>query len=234
MWNTFLILLCPAEIGYCRPRTLPHNNIVILSWRARDYPRCVTTLLQFDIRTLQDSANLFDACLRTVYDVSNRESFDALPRWFSELETYVSSSVVKIIVGNKVDKVCLSSSLPVFCFSSLLCLKNYTHTTPLVFPLQEYSRQVPTAEAEQFAARQNCLFVEASAKTSVGVRDAFRNVVAQILDTPELWDSAGSKAVAKSSSKGGAGSGAERTMPGNIDLRDEGGAGEGAEGGCMC
>ncbi|EIM84802.1 ras-domain-containing protein [Stereum hirsutum FP-91666 SS1] len=137
-----------------------------------------------------------------VYDVSNRESFDALPRWFSELETYVSSSVVKIIVGNKVDK--------------------------------EYSRQVPTAEAEQFAARQNCLFVEASAKTSVGVRDAFRNVVAQILDTPELWDSAGSKAVAKSSSKGGAGSGAERTMPGNIDLRDEGGAGEGAEGGCMC
>lgn len=43
--------------------------------------------------------------ITTVYDVSNRESFDALPRWFSELETYVSSSVVKIIVGNKVDKV---------------------------------------------------------------------------------------------------------------------------------
>ena len=40
-----------------------------------------------------------------VYDVANRESFDALPKWFSELETYVSSAVVKIIVGNKVDKV---------------------------------------------------------------------------------------------------------------------------------
>lgn len=40
-----------------------------------------------------------------VYDVANRESFDALPRWYSELETYVSKSVVKIIVGNKVDKV---------------------------------------------------------------------------------------------------------------------------------
>jgi Ras-related protein Rab-18 len=39
-----------------------------------------------------------------VYDVSSRESFDALPRWYSELETYVSSSVVKIVVGNKVDK----------------------------------------------------------------------------------------------------------------------------------
>ncbi|CAL1702738.1 unnamed protein product [Somion occarium] len=39
-----------------------------------------------------------------VYDVANRESFEALPRWYSELETYVSPSVVKIIVGNKVDK----------------------------------------------------------------------------------------------------------------------------------
>ena len=44
-----------------------------------------------------------------VYDVSNRESFEALPRWYSELETYVSSSVVKILVGNKVDKVIITS-----------------------------------------------------------------------------------------------------------------------------
>lgn len=47
-------------------------------------------------------------CIRNwciVYDVANRESFEALPRWYSELETYVSSSVVKILVGNKVDKV---------------------------------------------------------------------------------------------------------------------------------
>ena len=51
-----------------------------------------------------------------VYDVANRESFDALPRWYSELETYVSKSVVKIIVGNKVDKVRFSPD-------SLLCLK---------------------------------------------------------------------------------------------------------------
>jgi GTPase SAR1 family protein len=46
-----------------------------------------------------------------VYDVSNRESFEALPRWYSELETYVSDSVVKILVGNKVDKV--RTSVPV-------------------------------------------------------------------------------------------------------------------------
>lgn len=41
-----------------------------------------------------------------VYDVTDRESFDALPTWFNELETFTSSAdVVKIIVGNKVDKV---------------------------------------------------------------------------------------------------------------------------------
>ena len=42
---------------------------------------------------------------RPVYDVSNRESFEALPRWLSELEIYVSPEVVKIVVGNKLDKV---------------------------------------------------------------------------------------------------------------------------------
>ncbi|KAI0271016.1 hypothetical protein BGY98DRAFT_218854 [Russula aff. rugulosa BPL654] len=40
-----------------------------------------------------------------VYDVSNRESFEALPRWSEELENYVPPEVVKIVVGNKLDKV---------------------------------------------------------------------------------------------------------------------------------
>lgn len=91
-----------------------------------------------------------------MYDVSNRESFDALPRWFSELETYVSASVVKIVVGNKVDK--------------------------------EFSRQVPAAEGAAFAARMDSLFIEASAKTAVGVTEAFQELVERIMDTPELWN----------------------------------------------
>jgi GTPase SAR1 family protein len=44
-----------------------------------------------------------------VYDVSNRESFEALPRWLDELENYVPPEVVKIVVGNKLDKVKLRS-----------------------------------------------------------------------------------------------------------------------------
>ncbi|KAJ7302365.1 ras-domain-containing protein [Mycena albidolilacea] len=130
-----------------------------------------------------------------VYDVSNRESFDALPRWYSELETYVNDKVVKILVGNKVDK--------------------------------EFSRQVPTSEAEAFATRMNSLFVETSAKTSVGVKEAFTEVVERIMDIPELWDSAPGVGAA---GKGKASSG---QMPGgNVNLNDENE--EGGGGGCSC
>ena len=33
----------------------------------------------------------------------------------------------------------------------------------------------------------NSLFIETSAVTAIGVREAFREVVEKILDTPELW-----------------------------------------------
>ena len=45
-----------------------------------------------------------------VYDVANRETFDALPKWFTEIDTYVSTAVPKIIVGNKLDKVLVHPS----------------------------------------------------------------------------------------------------------------------------
>jgi GTPase SAR1 family protein len=45
-------------------------------------------------------------CPQKVYDVTSRETFDALPTWFNELETFTNSpDVVKIVVGNKLDKV---------------------------------------------------------------------------------------------------------------------------------
>ncbi|KAF9466832.1 ras-domain-containing protein [Collybia nuda] len=134
-----------------------------------------------------------------VYDVSNRESFDALPRWYSELETYVSNSVVKILVGNKVDK--------------------------------EFSRQVSTVEGQQFAKRMNSLFIEASAKTAIGVNEAFQEVVERILDTPELWDGAAGRSGGQGTSGGRGG------MPGGVQvvgLSDSQTQGQGQESGCAC
>ncbi|KAH8982570.1 P-loop containing nucleoside triphosphate hydrolase protein [Lactarius hatsudake] len=52
---------------------------------------------------------------------------------------------------------------------------------------KEDARQVPRAEAAAYAARMGCLFVEASAKTAIGVCAAFRGVVERVVETPELW-----------------------------------------------
>ena len=47
-----------------------------------------------------------------MYDVSNRDSFNDLQTWFNELDTYCSSKeVVRMIVGNKVDKVRMGANM---------------------------------------------------------------------------------------------------------------------------
>ncbi|KAI6145490.1 ras-domain-containing protein, partial [Pisolithus tinctorius] len=109
-----------------------------------------------------------------VYDVANRETYDALSKWFTEIDTYVSSLVPKIIVGNKLDK--------------------------------EHSRQMSTSERQTFVTRKECLLLEASAKTSVGVREVFEDL------TPELW------APVTPESGGGKRGDEEDGMPGTIDL----------------
>jgi len=39
-----------------------------------------------------------------IYDITDRESYGALDRWFAERRTNVPESTVKIIIGNKADK----------------------------------------------------------------------------------------------------------------------------------
>jgi Ras-related protein Rab-18 len=58
----------------------------------------------------------------------------------------------------------------------------------------------------------NSLFIEASAKTAVGVHEAFQEVVEKILETPELW-------APVTPDKGKRGVGGE--MPGTIDLNSQ-------------
>ncbi|BFZ59451.1 Ras-related protein Rab-39B [Saitoella coloradoensis] len=37
-------------------------------------------------------------------DITNRATFEELPRWFKELEANTASDIVKVLVGNKLDK----------------------------------------------------------------------------------------------------------------------------------
>ena len=62
----------------------------------------------------------------------------------------------------------------------------------------------------------NSLFIETSAKTAVGVSEAFKEVAEQILDTPELWAPIGQQ---PGSSTGGNRTRAnDDSMPGSINL----------------
>jgi len=181
--------------GHRRPGAFSNHHVFLLSRSAGRYSGYVLA----PCATAASGLKCFD--LDLVYDVSNRETFEALPRWYSELETYVSESVVKIIVGNKVDKVRRPPPL-LHLFSSLV---------------QEFSRQVPTHEGEAFARRMNSLFIETSAKTAVGVSEAFKEVAEKIIDTPELW-----APVTGQPTGGSAGGNRTRAnedfMPGNINL----------------
>lgn len=47
-----------------------------------------------------------------VYDVTNQATFSKLETWLNELDTYsTKSNIVKMVVGNKIDKVSDFSSL---------------------------------------------------------------------------------------------------------------------------
>jgi len=49
-----------------------------------------------------------------VYDVTRRDTFTRLENWLNELETYCTrNDLVKMLVGNKIDKVCLFNILNV-------------------------------------------------------------------------------------------------------------------------
>ena len=69
----------------------------------------------------------------------------------------------------------------------------------------------------------NSLFIEASAKTAVGVRETFEEVVEKILDTPELWAPATSQtnSAQKKTNKRGTAIANEGQIPGSISLETE-------------
>lgn len=96
---------------------------------------------------------------------------------------------------------------------------------------QEFSRQVTPSEGQIFATRMNSLFIEASAKTAVGVQQAFTEVVAKILETPELWAPVeGGRGFPKAGAAATDGSG----MPGNITLDDNDTTQSSGYGSCSC
>ena len=92
------------------------------------------------------------------------------------------------------------------------------------------------SEGQHFATRMNSLFFEASAKTAVGVADAFKEVVRRIVAEPELVGGEKPKTGKGAPAKAGAAAKnqtrSSTDMPGTITLDDT--EEDVGSGGCMC
>jgi len=83
-----------------------------------------------------------------VYSVTDRSSFNNIPRWFRELREYANADVVLLLLGNKVDLID-----------------------------QGYDREVTYEEGRQAAEEFGLIFMETSALSGINVDTGFTTLL---------------------------------------------------------
>lgn len=78
-----------------------------------------------------------------VFDLSRPQTFSSMKEWLSEMRNIIINDIPSIIIGNKSDLI------------------------------PEIGQTIDRSEAEEFAKKQGCLYVETSAKTGDNVGNAF-------------------------------------------------------------
>ncbi len=108
-------------------------------------------------RTLSNSYYRGAHAVILVYDISNRDSFLSMARWFDEVESNAIPGCVMWLVGAKMDME------------------------------RAGKRKVSAEEGESLARERGCEgFCEVSRKTREGVRTPFLGVVEAVVRNPEL------------------------------------------------
>ena len=87
-----------------------------------------------------------------VFDLTKRTTYENVLKWIKSIKKHAEPDIVIMVVGNKLD----------------LCQKNAT------------SREIPTDEAEKFAAANNFLYQETSAIDSTNVKESFEQLLESI------------------------------------------------------
>jgi len=90
------------------------------------------------------------------YDITNRESFDHVEEWLSELARASNEHIVKLILGNKAD--------------------------------DEENRKIQSEQGSNYAEKNNCEFIETSARTSTFVDAAFATIATRLMEVKKVND----------------------------------------------
>ena len=127
-----------------------------------------------------------------MYDVTRRETFTNLSDiWAKEIDLYsTNQDCIKMLVGNKVDKVLLriKSKSCKLCLHLLSFVSDWVTAFIFYCPItdlkssfwQESERAVTKKEGIEFAREYGCLFLECSAKTKVNVEQCFEELVLKV------------------------------------------------------
>ena len=107
-----------------------------------------------------------------VYDLTKQPSFDNVPRWLRELKDHASKDIVLEMVGNKQD------------------LADETGT-----------RAVTSEQAEAMSKELDVPAIETSAKSGVGVDEAFTSVIERIYANQVATKAAGGATAAGAGAK---------------------------------
>lgn len=115
-----------------------------------------------------------------VYDVTRRDTFNKMQTWLDELDTYSTKrNIVKMIVGNKIDKV-IKFWWKLTLNYLKICQAKFSKSGIRIYLLLQESREVSREEGIKFAKRHSALYVESSAKTRDGVECAFEELVQKV------------------------------------------------------
>ncbi|KAF8967343.1 P-loop containing nucleoside triphosphate hydrolase protein [Flammula alnicola] len=163
--------------------TIPEENKVVKL-------QCWDTAGQESFRAITRSYYRGAAGCLLVYDVTSRKSFQNVRNWLADVREHADPHVSCILVGNKVD-LCEDPAPPaaggaVPTSSSPPTASAIKHaksgSSPSKAAAKGKAREVPYAEAEQWAKEEGLLFVEASAKSGLNVEQAFVDASRDILE----------------------------------------------------
>ncbi|PRP79229.1 RAB18, member RAS oncogene family isoform 2 [Planoprotostelium fungivorum] len=116
----------------------------------------------------------------TIWDTAGQEKFRSLT---SSYYRGAHGIIITYDVTNRLSFDCLAMWLKE--------VEVYIDKEPILLlvgnKVDKTDRKVSREEGAKFAEKHKMVFIEASAKTKLGIQQAFEELVQKILDTPSLW-----------------------------------------------